>query len=95
MKVVVLLVVAALCCATLLAHAADMSRYNARKGKEFLEKKAQEPDVVALPEGVLYKVLKEGPATGRKPSGPEEYVRVHYRGTLIDGKEVPRSRAIL
>lgn len=85
MKAVVVIVLVALCAS--LVAAADLSRYNARKGKEFLAKKAQEPGVTALPSGVLYKVLQEG--TGRKPSGPSESVQVHYRGTLIDGTEVP------
>lgn len=52
------------------------------EGEEFLKKNALRPEVVTLESGLQYEVLKEG--TGNKP-GPEDKVRVHYHGTLIDG----------
>jgi hypothetical protein len=70
-----------------LVAAANMDKYNLRKGKEFLEKKALEEGVVALPSGLQYKVVTEGPAGGKSPSAADT-VSVHYRGTLIDGTEV-------
>ncbi len=70
-----------------LVAAANMDKYNLRKGKEFLEQKVLEEGVVALPSGLLYKVVTEGPADGKSPSAADT-VSVHYRGTLIDGTEV-------
>jgi FKBP-type peptidyl-prolyl cis-trans isomerase len=43
---------------------------------------------VALPDGLEYKILKEG--TGPKPTSSDT-VECNYRGTLIDGKEFDSS----
>ncbi|MCR5878319.1 FKBP-type peptidyl-prolyl cis-trans isomerase [Phenylobacterium sp. J367] len=51
----------------------------------FLEKTAKEPGVQKLPSGVMYKVVREGPANGLRPQLSDE-VKVHYEGKLIDGK---------
>jgi len=51
----------------------------------FLEKNAKVKDVTVLPSGVQYKVLKQG--TGKKPAKNDE-VRIHYRISRIDGKEL-------
>jgi FKBP-type peptidyl-prolyl cis-trans isomerase len=53
--------------------------------KAFLAKTATEPGVQALPSGLLYKVVRSGPATGIRPQLTDE-VKVHYEGKLIDGK---------
>jgi FKBP-type peptidyl-prolyl cis-trans isomerase FklB len=52
------------------------------EGRTFLEENAKKEGVVALPSGLQYRVISEG--TGRAP-GPQDRVRVHYTGTLIDG----------
>lgn len=49
----------------------------------FLEENLQEEGVMELPCGVQYKVLLKG--NGSVPSA-RSTVKVHYRGTLIDGK---------
>ena len=49
----------------------------------FLEVKSKEDGIVALENGVLYKVLEEGHGT-KKPT-PRSIVYVHYTGRLIDG----------
>ena len=49
----------------------------------FLETKSKEDGIVALDNGVLYKVLKDGYGT-KKPT-PRSIVYVHYTGSLIDG----------
>ena len=53
--------------------------------RAFIEKTAKEPGVQRLPSGVLYKVVKQGPADGTRPQLSDE-VKVHYEGKLIDGK---------
>lgn len=55
---------------------------NKAKGEEFLAKNAKAPDVKSLPNGLQYKVLKEG--TGPMPA-PANTVTVSYEGRLIDG----------
>jgi FKBP-type peptidyl-prolyl cis-trans isomerase FklB len=60
-----------------------------RAGSAFLEANASKPGVRTTPSGLQYKVLKEG--SGARP-GPTDRVRVHYRGTTIDGKEFDNTR---
>ena len=55
----------------------------------FLEAKSKEEGVVALDNGVLYRVLEEGHGT-KKPT-PRSIVYVHYTGTLLDGKKFDSS----
>jgi FKBP-type peptidyl-prolyl cis-trans isomerase len=54
-------------------------------GKTWLAENAKVQGVVTLPSGVQYRVVREGPAGGQKPSLDDE-VTVHYEGRLIDGK---------
>lgn len=64
---------------------------NEKKAAEaFLEKAAKDPDSVKLPSGLIYKQLKAG--TGAQPKASDT-VKVHYRGTLIDGTEFDSSYA--
>ena len=53
------------------------------KSKEFLEKAAKEKGAQKTPSGLVYVPLKEG--TGASPKETDT-VKVHYTGTLIDGK---------
>ncbi|HEY1026700.1 MAG TPA: FKBP-type peptidyl-prolyl cis-trans isomerase [Pseudomonas sp.] len=53
--------------------------------RAFLEKTANEAGVQKLPSGVMYKVVREGPANGVRPQLSDE-VKVHYEGKLVDGK---------
>ena len=57
---------------------------NADAGKAFLAKNAKEPGVVTRPSGLQYKIVRSGPASGIPPR-PQDEVRVHYEGTLLDG----------
>lgn len=59
--------------------AAGIAFLNENKGKE---------GVQTLPSGLQYKVIKEG--TGVKPTANDR-VKVHYKGTLIDGTEFDSS----
>lgn len=56
---------------------------NMTTGQKFLEDNKGKEGVIALPSGLQYKILQEG--TGAKPTS-ESNVKVHYQGTLIDGK---------
>ena len=47
-------------------------------GKQFLEKKRQEPGVVTLPSGLLYKVLREG--DGESHPLADTQCKCHYEG---------------
>ena len=55
---------------------------NREEGQAFLATNARRPEVVTLPSGLQYEVVREG--TGAKPK-PSDTVEVHYHGTLIDG----------
>ncbi len=57
---------------------------NQKQGAEFLAENGRKPGVVTLPDGLQYKVLKEG--SGRKPTAADT-VEARYRGTLLNGYE--------
>ena len=52
--------------------------------KDWLEAKAQEDGVKALPKGIYYKVLAEGNAQSATPS-VRSIVTAHYTGRTING----------
>jgi FKBP-type peptidyl-prolyl cis-trans isomerase FklB len=54
-----------------------------QQGKAFLEANGKRSNVVKLPSGMQYEVLKAS-AESTKPS-PSDKVKCHYHGTLIDG----------
>jgi len=57
-------------------------------GDAFLTANKIKPGVVTLPDGLQYKVIKEG--SGPKPAATDT-VTVNYAGTLIDGTEFDSS----
>ena len=59
--------------------------------RKWLEEKAKEGGVKALPRGVYYKVLKQGNSNIRQPSR-RSIVTVHYTGWTINGKKFDSSR---
>ncbi|MCX5806052.1 MAG: FKBP-type peptidyl-prolyl cis-trans isomerase [Proteobacteria bacterium] len=61
---------------------------NKQEGDAFLAANKKKEDVVTLPSGLQYKILKAG--DGKKPSG-NDMVECHYRGTLIKGTEFDSS----
>jgi FKBP-type peptidyl-prolyl cis-trans isomerase len=61
---------------------------NKKGGEDFLTQNKTKPGVVALPDGLQYKILKEG--TGPKPTANDSVV-CNYRGTLLDGTEFDSS----
>ena len=61
---------------------------NRKAGEEFLEANKKKSDVITLPDGLQYKIVKEG--DGPKPTASDT-VSCNYRGTLINGKEFDSS----
>ena len=58
------------------------------KGKAYLDQAAKEEGAVKTESGLIYKETQAG--TGAAPQA-SDVVRVHYKGTLIDGKEFDSS----
>ncbi|NNJ64846.1 MAG: FKBP-type peptidyl-prolyl cis-trans isomerase [Xanthomonadales bacterium] len=67
-----------------------LAEENQQKSEEFLQKNLSKNGIVALPSGVQYRVIDEG--EGSRP-GMESTVKVHYRGSKIDGLEFDSSFA--
>ena len=57
---------------------------NKKKGEDFLADYKAQKGVLALPSGVLYKIIKAG--SGKKPI-ESDMIEVNYRGTLVNGTE--------
>lgn len=66
-------------------------REYAQANKAWIEAKAHEEGVKALPRGIYYKVLAEGRNDGRHPS-PRSIITTHYTGWTINGKKFDSSR---
>jgi FKBP-type peptidyl-prolyl cis-trans isomerase FklB len=67
---------------------AEAMKQTQAAGASFLAENAKKPGVVTTKSGLQYRVVK--PGTGRTP-GPTDNVTVHYRGTLVDGKQFDSS----
>ncbi|HSY10338.1 MAG TPA: FKBP-type peptidyl-prolyl cis-trans isomerase [Candidatus Dormibacteraeota bacterium] len=67
---------------------AELGEKNKAEGAAFLATNKNNPDVIALPDGLQYKILTSG--SGKTPA-PDDTVTVNYRGTFIDGKEFDSS----
>ncbi|MBU2491466.1 MAG: FKBP-type peptidyl-prolyl cis-trans isomerase [Bacteroidetes bacterium] len=61
---------------------------NKKEGEAFLEKNKKMPGVVTTASGLQYKVIEYGKGDSPKL---EDKVKVHYQGTLIDGREFDSS----
>lgn len=58
------------------------------EGEKFLAENKTKPGVITTASGLQYKIIKAG--SGKKPSVSSE-VKVHYKGTLINGTEFDNS----
>lgn len=75
--------------AALVAAASPLMAQTAlEKGETFLAENGKREGVKTTASGLQYEVLTEG--TGKSPKATDT-VEVHYRGTLIDGKEFDSS----
>ncbi len=61
---------------------------NKEAGEAFLASNKNNKDVITLPSGLQYRIIKQG--DGPKPTAFDTVV-VHYRGTLINGTEFDSS----
>lgn len=69
--------------AKMMAQASEAGRKSAAEGSAFLLKNKAVKGVFTTPSGLQYMVLRQG--AGPRPL-PGSRVRVHYQGTLLDGK---------
>ena len=67
-----------------------LSEENQAKSEEFLEANKSKTGIVVLPSGVQYRIIEEG--DGARP-GIDSKVSVHYRGSLMSGREFDSSFA--
>ena len=65
-----------------------LAEENQKKGAAYLAKNGKKKGVITTKSGLQYEIIKAG--TGPQPS-PLNKVVVHYKGTLIDGKEFDSS----
>lgn len=65
-----------------------IGKENQAAGEKFLFANKDKENVIELPSGLQYKIIRQG--TGSKP-GPTDEVIVHYRGTLLNGNEFDSS----
>jgi FKBP-type peptidyl-prolyl cis-trans isomerase FkpA/FKBP-type peptidyl-prolyl cis-trans isomerase FklB len=63
---------------------------NTADGAKFLAENGKKKGVTTTPSGLQYEVITAG--TGKQPSATSQ-VKVHYRGTLLNGKEFDSSYA--
>ena len=63
---------------------------NQANSETFLEANKTKTGIVVMPSGVQYRIIEEG--EGARP-GMESSVRVHYRGSKMDGREFDSSFA--
>jgi FKBP-type peptidyl-prolyl cis-trans isomerase len=68
-------------------HAAQAEK-NEQEGGEYRKQNAAKAGVTVTASGLQYEVLE--PGDGPKPTA-EDRVRIHYRGTLVDGTEFDSS----
>ncbi|MFA6986745.1 MAG: FKBP-type peptidyl-prolyl cis-trans isomerase [Arenimonas sp.] len=74
--------------AKMAAKAAAEGQKNLQEGQAFLAANKSKPGVRSTPSGLQYQVLRQG--SGPTPQ-PTDKVRVHYKGTLLNGTEFDSS----
>jgi len=72
------------------AEMAPIIEKNKKDGDAFLAENKNKEGVKTTTSGLQYKVLVAGPGTGSTPKDTSK-VKVHYKGTLLDGKEFDSS----
>jgi FKBP-type peptidyl-prolyl cis-trans isomerase len=62
---------------------------NIDEGQKFLAENIKRKEIKSTPSGLQYEVIKEG--TGERPTA-DQTIKIHYIGTLINGKKFESSR---
>jgi FKBP-type peptidyl-prolyl cis-trans isomerase FkpA len=70
------------------SRVAELGVKSKKEGEDYLAANKSKEGVKSTASGLQYKVIKEG--KGPKPK-PTDVVKVHYRGTLLDGTEFDSS----
>lgn len=70
------------------AQQKEVAQKNLAEGQKFLDENKKKKDVVTLPSGLQYRVMK--PGTGDSPKA-NDMVSTHYTGKLINGTEFDSS----
>lgn len=70
------------------AEMKDTAAKNLIEGQKFLSDNKKNKDIITLPSGLQYRILKAG--NGESPK-PTDVVTTHYRGKLINGTEFDSS----
>ena len=65
-----------------------VARENVEKGEKFMQEISNNKSVYTTKSGLKYRKVKEG--NGKRPTATDQ-VKVHYTGTLIDGKKFDSS----
>jgi peptidylprolyl isomerase len=68
------------------------AKSNLERAQAWLAENKGKPNVKTTASGLQYEILSEGPADGKSPTDAN-IVRVHYKGTLLDGTEFDSSYA--
>jgi len=79
----ILLVIALMLVYQMITRNKESITENTQQGQAFLAENANADGVITTASGLQYKVLQVG--TGSVSPGPNDRVKVHYHGTLIDG----------
>jgi FKBP-type peptidyl-prolyl cis-trans isomerase FklB len=61
-----------------------------QEGEEFLVKNSKRPEVITLPDGLQYEILKKSDSVSASPK-EQDTVIANYKGTLVDGTEFDNS----
>ncbi len=69
-------------------HAKELTEKNKKEGEAFLVENKKKEGVKTTASGLQYKIITEG--KGKRPTA-DDTVRVHYKGTLLDGSEFDSS----
>ena len=84
----IILIAAAICIGWLLIRSKKQNQQLAEKnrsaGSEFLTANADKPEVTTTASGLQYEILQTG--SGEVHPKASDKVKVHYHGTLLDGK---------
>ena len=54
-------------------------------GQAYLEKNSEKDNVLSLPSGLQYEIIRSGPISGSTPKSASDSCTCHYEGKLIDG----------